>query len=50
MTKRFLRALVGLILLSTLIFTIIPNILVWVVTGRNYLGDITEWVATGECD
>lgn len=48
MMTRLSRLLVGILLVATLIFTIIPSLLIWVVTGRQYLDELAQWVITGE--
>lgn len=45
---RLARVVVGLLWLATLIFTIIPSMILWIFIGRNILMDIAEWVAVGE--
>ena len=45
---RLLRFLVGIIWLCTIIFTIIPSCILWIITGRFFIFDIAEWVITGE--
>ena len=48
MINRFLRIIVGLLCLSTIAFTIIPSLILWVLCGRFYILEIAEWVVTGE--
>jgi hypothetical protein len=48
MVTRLTRLMVGILLLATLIFTIIPSLLIWVVTGRQYLEELAQWVVTEE--
>ncbi len=50
MGNRLARFVVGIVMLCTIIGTVIPFILLWVITGRNFLGGILAWVATGEWD
>lgn len=45
---RLLRVIVGILLISTLIFAFIPNIIIWIITDRSYLSEWGEWVVTGE--
>jgi hypothetical protein len=44
MAKRFLRALVGTLWLSTLIFTIIPTLILWIITGKTFVMELAEWI------
>ena len=48
MINRLVRTIVGLIWLGTIIFTIIPSLILWVILGRFYVMEIAEWVVTGE--
>jgi hypothetical protein len=45
---RLIRVIVGLLLLVTIFITIIPNIIVWIITGRSYLMEVIDWVVIGE--
>jgi len=48
MLNRLLRIIVGLFWLCTIIFTIIPSLILWVLCGRFYVMEIAEWVVTNE--
>ena len=48
MINRLLRTIVGLIWLGTIVFTLTPSLILWVILGRFYVMEIAEWVATGE--
>lgn len=45
---RLARVIVGLLWLATLVFTVIPSMILWIFIGRNFLMDVAEWVAVGE--
>ena len=45
---RLARVIVGLLWLSTIVFTIIPSVILWIFIGRNLILDVADWVATGE--
>jgi hypothetical protein len=44
MIKRFFRGLVGVLWVLTLVFTIIPNLIVWIITGKDYIIQLAEWI------
>lgn len=48
MLKRLMRLIVGIITIVTLPITLIPFLLIWVVTNRNYIDDIAEWCILGK--
>lgn len=48
MLKRLTRVIVGFILAITLPITILPCLIIWILSGKNYLLMTSEWVLTGE--
>lgn len=46
--NRLLRLIIGLFLFTTLIFTIVPSLIIWVIIGRFFLLEIAEWTITNE--
>lgn len=48
MLNRFLRVILGLVILFTLVFTILPSVVLWIFTGRFYILEVGEWCITNE--
>jgi hypothetical protein len=48
MFTRLLRVLIGIFLIFTLPVTIIPSLLVWIITGELYLYYAFEWCLLGD--
>lgn len=46
--NRLIRTIIGLLWLGTIIFTIIPSLILWIIVGRFYIIEIAEWVVTNE--
>lgn len=47
MGLRMLRVFVGILLIVTLPVTVIPFLILWVITDRQYLNEIGDWVVMG---
>ena len=48
MRLRFLRVLAGILLIVTLPVTVLPSLILWAITGRQYLMEAADWVVLGE--
>lgn len=45
---RLLRLIVILLWFATIIFTIVPSLILWIITNRFYIGELLEWAIIGE--
>lgn len=50
MLKRLLRVITGLIFIFTIPITILPFLIAWIITGRNFMGGIMSWIFFEEYD
>jgi hypothetical protein len=48
MIGRLIRAIVGIVTVFTLPLTIVPFIVIWILTDRFFLMDILDWVFGNE--
>jgi len=48
MLNRLIRTIIGLVWIVTIPLTIIPSLILWVITGRFYIIEIAEWAVTNE--
>lgn len=50
MLKRFVRVIIGIVLIITSPITLVPSLLLWVITKELYLYDLFEWCVFGDND
>jgi hypothetical protein len=48
MGLRFLRVLAGILLIVTLPVAVLLSLVLWAITGRQYLMEAVHWVVFGE--